>query len=63
MNYLKNLLTKLGSDLVDALINANQKDEAGIYEQRERVDALKKKVEDLLKAGANGKSKRYETSY
>lgn len=47
---------EIGTDLVDALINAKQKDEADIYEQRERVALLKKKVEDLLKAGANGKA-------
>ncbi len=56
IELLKKYADKLGSDLVDALINANQKDEAGIYEQRERVDALRKKVEDLLKADTNGKS-------
>jgi len=35
---------ELGSDFVDSIINANQKDEAGIYEQRERVAELKKKL-------------------
>lgn len=54
----KELLTKLageiGQGLVDALINANQKDEAGIYEQRERVDELKKKLEDIISRSSNG---------
>jgi pyruvate-ferredoxin/flavodoxin oxidoreductase len=53
----KNLLTKLageiGQDLVDGLITADQKNEAGIYEQRERVVQLNKKLNDLL--SSNGK--------
>ncbi len=53
---LKSLVSEIGNDLVDALINAPQKDEADIYEQRERVTALKKKLEDMLKAGSNGKT-------
>jgi pyruvate-ferredoxin/flavodoxin oxidoreductase len=43
--FAKELLAKLkdkvGVELVDQLINANQKDEAGIFEQRERVGKLK----------------------
>ncbi|MCL6100747.1 MAG: pyruvate:ferredoxin (flavodoxin) oxidoreductase [Bacteroidetes bacterium] len=35
---------KLGKEFVDAVINADQKDEAGIYDQRERVAELKKKL-------------------
>lgn len=53
---LKSLAFEIGNDLVDALINSPQKDEADIYEQRERVTALKKKLEDMLKAGSNGKT-------
>lgn len=53
---LKSFASEVGNDLVDSLINASQKDEAEIYEQRERVSALKKKLEDMLKAGANGKT-------
>ncbi|MGA9294013.1 MAG: pyruvate:ferredoxin (flavodoxin) oxidoreductase [Ignavibacteriaceae bacterium] len=53
----KNLLTKLageiGEDLVNGLLSADQKDEAGIYEQRERATALNKKLNDLL--SSNGK--------
>jgi len=49
--YAKELLLKLenelGKDLVDSIMNANQKDEAGIYEQRERVDELKKKLSSI----------------
>jgi pyruvate-ferredoxin/flavodoxin oxidoreductase len=50
------LKDKVGAELADAIVNANQKDEQGIYEQRERVEKLKaalKKIktpesEDLL---------------
>lgn len=53
---LKSLSSEIGNDLVDALINSPQKDEADIYEQRERVSALKKKLEDMLKTKSNGKT-------
>jgi pyruvate-ferredoxin/flavodoxin oxidoreductase len=53
----KSLLVKLssllGNQLVQELINADQKDEAGIYEQRERVKILQEK---LMQAGTNGAS-------
>ena len=55
-DLLKRFASEVGNDLVDALINAAQKDEAEIYEQRERVAALKNKLNDMLKAGANGKA-------
>ncbi len=55
----KDLLQKysndIGGDLVNALLSSKQKDEAEIYEQREKVQTLKKKVNDLIKAGGNGK--------
>ncbi|MBM3879404.1 MAG: pyruvate:ferredoxin (flavodoxin) oxidoreductase [Verrucomicrobia bacterium] len=41
---LQRLAPKLGDDLVQAILAADQKDEAGIYEQRERVAALKEKL-------------------
>jgi pyruvate-ferredoxin/flavodoxin oxidoreductase len=41
---LKKLAPKVGDDLVNAIVNAVQIDEAGIYEQRERVAALKQKL-------------------
>lgn len=44
---LKKLAPKLGDDLVSAIINADQSTETGIYEQRERVAALKLKLRDL----------------
>ena len=53
---LKGFASEIGTELVDAIVNAKQNDESDIYDQRERVDALKKKLEDMLKAGANGKT-------
>jgi len=44
---LKTLASKIGGELVDGLLNAKQSDEAGIYEQRERVEILKKKLEGM----------------
>ncbi|EIC20699.1 pyruvate:ferredoxin (flavodoxin) oxidoreductase [Thiorhodovibrio frisius] len=41
---LVKLADKIGQDLVDGLLSADQTTEAGIFEQRERVDALKKKL-------------------
>ncbi len=49
--YATELLVKLqdriGNDLVQSLINATQKTEAEIHDQRERVAALKKKIASL----------------
>jgi pyruvate-ferredoxin/flavodoxin oxidoreductase len=41
---LKTLASDIGDDLVTNLLNADQSDEAGIYEQRDRVKALKEKL-------------------
>ena len=50
-DHARELLTALadqiGGDLVDALLNADQSDEAGIFEQRERVAALKARLERI----------------
>jgi pyruvate-ferredoxin/flavodoxin oxidoreductase len=47
----RELLTKLAADidsaLVRGLLEADQRDEAGIYEQRRRVAALKRRLNDL----------------
>jgi len=40
----RKLANVLGDDLVSAIVNADQRDEAGIYEQRQRVSALKQKL-------------------
>jgi len=55
-DLLKKLTSVLGDDLVNNILNADQKDEAGIYEQRERVESLKKKLNDIIKSGGNGKT-------
>jgi pyruvate-ferredoxin/flavodoxin oxidoreductase len=60
-NLIKNLANEIGQELADGLLNAEQKDEAGIYEQRERVNALNKKLNDLMKS--NGKEKINEIKH
>jgi len=53
----KNLITKyasaIGENLVHGILNADQKDEVGIFDQRERVAALKAKVIELSNATQN----------
>ncbi len=44
---LKKLAGVVGQDLADGILNANQTDEAGIYDQRERVAALKQKLQNV----------------
>jgi pyruvate-ferredoxin/flavodoxin oxidoreductase len=44
---IKKLSPKLGDEFVTQLLLADQSDEAGIYEQRERVAALKEKLKTL----------------
>lgn len=41
---LKTMASQLGDELVDGLLNADQSDESGIYDQRERVKILKEKL-------------------
>ncbi len=38
-------IAEIGEELVNGLLNADQKDEAGIYEQRERVNSAERKAE------------------
>ncbi len=47
IHSLKSLASQIGEKLVDDIINADQRDEAGIYEQRERVEELKKLLEKI----------------
>jgi pyruvate-ferredoxin/flavodoxin oxidoreductase len=47
IELLKKSAATIGQDLADGIINANQSDEAGIYEQRERVEALKLKLQKM----------------
>jgi pyruvate-ferredoxin/flavodoxin oxidoreductase len=51
---LKELSADLGDELVNEMLNADQSDEAGIFEQRERIEVLKSKLEgmDNPKAGS-----------
>jgi pyruvate-ferredoxin/flavodoxin oxidoreductase len=44
---LVSLSGEVGDELVSTLLNADQRDEAGIYEQRERVSLLKEKLAHL----------------
>ena len=44
------LRDQLGGELVDAILNADQSNEAGIYEQRERVATLKQKLQSLTRS-------------
>jgi pyruvate-ferredoxin/flavodoxin oxidoreductase len=44
---LKRLSPYVGDNLVESIINAEQRNEAEIYEQRKRVSALKKKLKDI----------------
>ena len=49
---VKKLAATLGQDLADGLLNADQSDEAGIFEQRLRVTALKEKLKTLISTEA-----------
>jgi pyruvate-ferredoxin/flavodoxin oxidoreductase len=52
---LERLTPVIGLDLVDAILSADQHDEAGIYDQRERVAALKEKlVRVVANSGVQG---------
>jgi len=44
---VQRLAEQIGQDLAKGLLEANQSDEAGIYEQRERVKVLKQKLETM----------------
>ena len=44
---LKKISGQVGDDLAIAILTADQSDEAGIYDQRERVAALKQKLQTL----------------
>ena len=53
-NLLKKFSNEIGGVLVDELLIADQKDEAGIYEQRERVKILKDKLRLFMNDGYEG---------
>ena len=46
------LASTIGDDLAKEILGANQSDESGIYEQRQRVDALKKELTGIKTAEA-----------
>jgi pyruvate-ferredoxin/flavodoxin oxidoreductase len=48
---LEKYKTEIGDQLVDELLNAQQNDEAGIYEQRERVEQLKLRLKQFISNG------------
>ncbi|RUS98116.1 pyruvate:ferredoxin (flavodoxin) oxidoreductase [Trichormus variabilis] len=45
---LKQLATDVGEELVNSILNAEQKDEADIWEQRERIELLKKRLDEIV---------------
>jgi pyruvate-ferredoxin/flavodoxin oxidoreductase len=47
VELVKKLAPQLGDDFVSSIVNTDQTDEADIFEQRERVDALKQKLAKL----------------
>ena len=49
---------ELGEELVTALMNADQKDEAGIYEQRVRVNTLREKLKAKLNNGLDSEARK-----
>jgi len=55
-NLLQKLSVEIGNNLVEDILNADQKNETGIYDQRERIKILNQKLNDLLNTGANGKA-------
>lgn len=44
---IQTLADQIGAELIDGLLNADQSDEAGIHEQRERVAELKSKIQGI----------------
>jgi pyruvate-ferredoxin/flavodoxin oxidoreductase len=51
-DLLRKLSSEIGDELVAALLDADQSNEAGIYEQRERVKALKDRLNGMKSADA-----------
>ncbi len=47
LELMKSMKSELGAELVDEIANADQSDELGIHEQRERVEVLKEKLEKI----------------
>jgi len=51
-DMVRQLATQIGEDLARAVLEASQSDEAGIYEQRQRVQLLKDRLEEIGTAEA-----------
>lgn len=47
-NLLRQLTTEIGEELVTNILNTQQKDEADIYAQRDRITILKQRLDQLL---------------
>ncbi|MDM9380396.1 pyruvate:ferredoxin (flavodoxin) oxidoreductase [Chlorogloeopsis sp. ULAP01] len=45
---LQQLASEVGEELANSILNAQQKDEADIWEQREKVELLKRRIDELL---------------
>ncbi|MCF4966611.1 pyruvate:ferredoxin (flavodoxin) oxidoreductase [Nostoc sp. CMAA1605] len=56
---LQQFSSELGDNLVNSLLKADQKTEAEIWEQRERVSLLKQKLDQIQTHDSNVKSKIY----
>jgi pyruvate-ferredoxin/flavodoxin oxidoreductase len=54
---LQQLATDVGAELANSILNAEQKDEADIWEQRERIMILKQQLDKILTLNPNLKSK------
>ncbi len=50
LNYLQSLAGEVGEELATSILNAEQKDEADIYEQRDRITQLKNKLQTIVRA-------------
>ncbi|MBX2992349.1 MAG: pyruvate:ferredoxin (flavodoxin) oxidoreductase [Bacteroidetes bacterium] len=52
LEIVEKMKSEIGNDLAGAILNANQSDEPGIYEQRQRVEDLKKKLAGMNSSDA-----------
>ncbi|MGK7914487.1 MAG: pyruvate:ferredoxin (flavodoxin) oxidoreductase, partial [Prochloraceae cyanobacterium] len=57
---LKSLANEVGAELASSILTSEQKDEADIYEQRERVAQLKNKLQTIVRA--NGRTPLPDTA-
>ncbi|HIK03111.1 MAG TPA: pyruvate:ferredoxin (flavodoxin) oxidoreductase [Trichormus sp. M33_DOE_039] len=57
IELLQQLATEVGTELVDEILNNHQKDEAEIWEQREKVTLLRQKLDQISNFVPNEKSK------